>query len=1028
MSQNNNCSVCSRNLGKGGVWCKTCLTWMHIKCSGLPNGRAWHADWACITCTSSPRPMSNESPSDPAPSNFTEPARSAQPDPNQNFLTEPTLNQQNTPTIEDVEAKPEAFWQNIEGKRPLLKKVYDQIVHWKPIFFILSKNKVGFTYVESLNVLLTPLANNSLNSDVAFYAAFVFPHLVLPKTKREVDGSISKIIGRRLKQWNAGQIEELFEEAKAIQMRLVKNNKRKDEKEAKIFNKNMEKGKISSAIRCLTEETGGVLSLSERIDGETVEAILQRKHPKGQPANDDLIAPKDEQTLPYHSAIFDQINSARIRKAAMKTHGSHGPSGQDADEWRRLLTHFNQPSVELAKTIAKIAQRLATSVVPAEDLEAYNACRLIPLDKKPGVRPIGIGEVIRRIIGKSITQCIKTDLKRLGANFQLCLGQKCGIEYAIHTLREAYLNNENQAILLIDAENAFNSLNRELALRNVENLCPSLLNAIKNSYSTPSKLYVNNKTLWSREGTTQGDPLAMAMYGVAIIPLIRKLDQKEIMQKWFADDGNAVGSLQNLRKMLDLVETTGQGFGYFVKPSKCHLICKPEYAEEAKKIFHGTNIKIVEGHRILGSAIGTAHATKTFINEQEELHLSLINKLADIAKTHPQNVYACYTKGVQAKLSFLSRTTPSMSDALNETEKAVRHNLLPKMLRMDSISDDTRTLISLPLKLGGLNISEPIDQAASYKWSQKISCCLETPETALDHQSKIAQSCKKEKQQEVDKKREELLKQLGEQKRYAVLLASEKGASNWLNVLPLKKYNFNLTKSEFRDGIHLRYGWDPPNLPQRCACGAQFDITHALHCAKGGFTHQRHNEIRDTFARFMDEVCHDVEIEPHLQSLQSESFDNRSTTTEDDARLDIKANGLWGSRFTRTFFDVKIFNPHAKSCPKTLKDAYSYHESLKKLKYEQRINDVEHSSFVPLIFACTGGAGPKATKTIQKLAEKISEKRNDTYQETINYLRTTISLALLRSAILCIRGCRSLKRPFVVDNSIGAIVEEGCIS
>ena len=72
------------------------------------------------------------------------------------------------------------------------------------------------------------------------------------------------------------------------------------------------------------------------------------------------------------------------------------------------------------------------------------------------------------------------------------------------------------------------------------------------------------------------------------------------MQKWFADYGNVVGSLQNLRKTLDLVETTGQGFGYFVKPSKCHLICKPEYTEEAKKIFHGTNIKIVKGLRILG--------------------------------------------------------------------------------------------------------------------------------------------------------------------------------------------------------------------------------------------------------------------------------------------------------------------------------------------------------------------------------------------------------------------------------------------
>ena len=68
------------------------------------------------------------------------------------------------------------------------------------------------------------------------------------------------------------------------------------------------------------------------------------------------------------------------------------------------------------------------------------------------------------------------------------------------------------------------------------------------------------------------------------------------------------------------------------------------------------------------------------------------------------------------------------------------------------------------------------------------------------------------------------------------------------------------------------------------------------------FTVQRgYNETRDTFANLMNEVCHDVEIEPKLQPLQGESFVNDSTTTEDDARLDIKANGLWGSRFSRAF-------------------------------------------------------------------------------------------------------------------------------
>ena len=45
--------------------------------------------------------------------------------------------------------------------------------------------------------------------------------------------------------------------------------------------------------------------------------------------------------------------------------------------------------------------------------------------------------------------------------------------------------------------------------------------------------------------------------------------------------------------------------------------------------------------------------------------------------------------------------------------------------------------------------------------------------------------------------------------------------------------------------------------------------------------------------------------------------------------------------FQEHFFDVNIFNPHAKSCPKTIKDAYNYPESIKKLKYEQRITDIK---------------------------------------------------------------------------------------
>ena len=54
--------------------------------------------------------------------------------------------------------------------------------------------------------------------------------------------------------------------------------------------------------------------------------------------------------------------------------------------------------------------------------------------------------------------------------------------------------------------------------------------------------------------------------------------------------------------------------------------------------------------------------------------------------------------------------------------------------------------------------------------------------------------------------------------------------------------------------------------------------------SQSGNTHLRRNEIRDTFATLLDEVCHDVEI-----SLKGESFHNKTTTTEDDARLKIDA-------------------------------------------------------------------------------------------------------------------------------------------
>ena len=101
----------------------------------------------------------------------------------------------------------------------------------------------------------------------------------------------------------------------------------------------------------------------------------------------------------------------------------------------------------------------------------------------------------------------------------------------------------------------------------------------------------------------------------------------------------------------------------------------------------------------------------------------------------------------------------------------------------------------------------------------------------------------------------------------AVELATGKGSSNWLTVIPLKELDYNLNKKEFSDAIKLRYDWEITDTPMICACGVQFSVDHALVCQRGGFIIQRHNELRDLEAEMLRMVCNDVEVKPVLQEV-----------------------------------------------------------------------------------------------------------------------------------------------------------------
>ena len=177
----------------------------------------------------------------------------------------------------------------------------------------------------------------------------------------------------------------------------------------------------------------------------------------------------------------------------------------------------------------------------------------------------------------------------------------------------------------------------------------------------------------------------------------------------------------------------------------------------------------------------------------------------------------------------------------------------------------------------------------------------------------------------------------------------------------------------------------------------------------GGFINARHDSIRDAEYELLKVVTHDVETEPMLQPVINRNGYQKSANLDDGARLDVRSRGFWRAG-QNAFFDVRVTNPDNKSqqdC--TIKSVLHKHEAEKKRQYNRRVMEVEHGSFTPLIFTTTGVMSHECTVFHKSLAEKISTKRGDRYDEVMRYLRVKFSFLALKATLLCLRGSRGRK-------------------
>ena len=215
-----------------------------------------------------------------------------------------------------------------------------------------------------------------------------------------------------------------------------------------------------------------------------------------------------------------------------------------------------------------------------------------------------------------------------------------------------------------------------------------------------------------------------------------------------------------------------------------------------------------------------------------------------------------------------------------------------------------------------------------------------------------------------------------------------------------------------------RYEWEPTGLPTSCVCGKSFTVDHCLSCSYGGYTIMWHNELRDIL---LPNCCR--------RFAQMFKLNHLSPTPIWWTPVPENCKSWRWSAFGCTLLPqtsgLTIDNPLASSNNQPLSTCYRKQELEKRRHYDQRVREVEHGSFTPLVFNTLGGIGPTASVVFKRISSMIADKTDQPYHSVIRLIRCKLTFSLLRSTITCLRGSRSSSKSIHHTNTIAdlALIE-----
>ena len=211
--------------------------------------------------------------------------------------------------------------------------------------------------------------------------------------------------------WEKGSFAALVDDTICEIQRLPQRHRANDDESiARSFNSKVLSGRLRSAVHQITNrEAGGVLQpldLCTKTNTLVVDVLASKHPPLRLPPIDDSIGSVFESYDSVPEPLPLIISADLVAKTVTKLAGSGGPSGTDAVDLQNWLLRFGASSTQLRETMASLTEWLANTHPPWAAYRALMACRLVALDKCPGVRPVGVGEVYRRLMAKCVVAAV----------------------------------------------------------------------------------------------------------------------------------------------------------------------------------------------------------------------------------------------------------------------------------------------------------------------------------------------------------------------------------------------------------------------------------------------------------------------------------------------------------------------------------------------------------------------------------------------------------------------------------------------